>query len=1054
MKLYFKICLQAALVLVILVLTNGNLYAQKTITGRVTNDKGESLEGVTITMKNSKSATLSNQNGNYKIAVLDENSLLIFGYLGYERQEVRVGARNTINIILNSKGTQLEEVVVTALNISKEQRSLGYAAQTVDSTALTKAPSNNWMSGLEGRIAGLTLNSAGGAMGSTEIILRGEKSLEMGNSGALIVVDGVPISNQVPSQAGGAYNSVDSPMDIGSSAGDVNPEDIASVTILKGAAATALYGSRGANGAVVIVTKSGSTRKGLGITVNSNTDFSSVNRWFDYQTEYGDGVDSDIKHYSYGTSNVLSTSGSSNAWGPRLNTGVKYYQYDPATQGQGAEPTDWISYPDATKKFFRTGILSNNSIAIDGGNAQTKGRLSITNMQNRYILENVSNQKTTVSFSLDQQINKAMKIITKVNYYKSSSPNLPILGYNARSVSNLLAQTPPNIDIELYRDYWRVINGIRQVDVAQNRPFNTNVDNPYFVLYEMLNTANRDGAFGNINYSYKINNYLNFTARTGINMYTDITSNRQPKSSRSWIDGFYREQNDFRYEINADVLLTYKRPLSKKISSTFSIGGNNMRNNFNRTIAYIDRMLIPGEYTLINGINRAILRTYREQKGISSVYAFANLSYKNYLFLELTGRNDWSSSLPTNNNSYFYPSANLSLVLTDMLAVKTNVLSFAKLRLSYAEVGSDTNPYRIDKYFSSSDFNASITNPTTLPNPELKPMRTKSFEAGLEARLLKSRIGIDATYYQSKTIDQILSVPVDPASGFYNFIMNTGLIENKGVELQLWGKVLQSNTGLNWRINFNAAANRSLIKNLNDKIETIKLYSFGTTALLAKEGGSLGDLWGAGYSRNPEGKIIYENGFPMYDTENPIYLGNANPKFKGGIGSEFTYKGWSLSFLFDAEFGHKKFSLTNSELMVGGMIKATLPGREEGAIIGTGVVLQPDGSWLPNTTPVKPSAYYLSHYDYNNGEANIFDASYIKLREFRVDKTIDTKYARKIGANRITVGVYGRNLFVISKWPSFDPQSSTFSNGTMVQGIEIGQMPSTRNIGVNLRLTL
>lgn len=1055
MKLYSKICLQSLLTLVMLASINGTLYAQiKNITGKITNDKGEGLEGVTITMKNSKSTTLSNQNGTYKISVLDENSLLIFSYLGYIKQEIRVGSRSTINIILNSRDTQLEEVVVTALNINREQRSLGYAAQTVDSATLNRAPSNNWMNGLEGRIAGLTLNSVGGAMGSSEIILRGEKSLEMGNSGALIVVDGVPVSNKVPNQAGGAYNSVDSPMDIGSSAGDINPEDIASVTILKGAAATALYGSRGANGAVVIVTKSGSVRRGLGITINSNTDFSSVNRWFDYQYEYGAGGDSDIKHYSYGTTNYLSTSGTSDAWGPRFNTGVKYYQYDPAIQGQGAEPTDWIAYPNTKKDFFRTGILSNNSVAIDGGNNQTKGRLSITNLQNRYILENVSNQKTTVSFSLDQQINKGMKIAAKVNYYKSSSPNLPVLGYNARSVSNLLTQTPPNIDIELYRDYWRVVNGIRQVDVLQNRPFNTNVDNPYFVLYEMLNAANRDGAFGNINYSYKINNYLNFTGRTGINMYTDITSNRQPKSSRSWIDGFYREQNDFRYEINSDVLLTYKRPLSKNISSTFSVGGNSMRNSFNRTIAYIDRMLIPGEYTLINGVSRAILRPYREQKGISSVYGFANFSYKNYLFLELTGRNDWSSSLPVNNNSYFYPSANLSFVVTDLLKLNSNLLSFAKLRLSYAEVGSDTNPYRIDKYYASSDFTSTITNPTTLPNPELKPMRTRSFETGFEARLLKNRIGIDATYYQSKTIDQILSVPVDPASGFYNFIMNTGVIQNKGIELQLWGKVLESKNGLNWRINANAAANRSLIKNLNDKIETIKLYSMGTTALLAKEGGALGDIWGAGYSRNPEGKIIYENGYPTYDTENIMYLGNANPKIKGGIGSEFTYKGWALNFLFDAEFGHKKFSLTNSELMVGGMIKATVPGREEGAIIGTGVVLQEDGSWTPNTTPVKPSAYYLAHYDYNNGEANVFDASYIKFREFRIDKTITTKHAKKLGLNRITLGVYGRNLFVITSWPSFDPQSSTFSNGTIVQGIEIGQMPTTRNIGLNVRLIL
>lgn len=1041
---------------IVVMLISTQLYAQTySVSGKITDEGGLALPGVSIFLKGTRISTTSNGDGTYKINTTKDNFVVTYSFLGYETQDQRILKSGVLNVVLKERKTDLEEIVVTALNIKREQRTLGYSAQTIDSLALTTAPSTNWINSLEGKVAGLTINSVAGAMGSSEIILRGEKSLSMGSSAALIVVDGIPLSNSVPSQAGNAYNSVDSPMDIGTSTGDINPEDIASVTILKGAASTALYGSRGANGAVVIITKSGSAKKGLGITINSNTDFSNINRWPDYQNEYGAGYDSDIKHYSYGVSNQLSTSGAAGAWGPKFDPNVLYYQYDPVTQRQGAQPTPWIAYPDSKKDFFRTGLTTNNSISIDGGSELTKGRFSIANLQNNYILENVSNQKTTVNFSLDQQISKSMKLVTKINYYRSTADNLPVLGFNARSSSFFLTHTAPNVNIDWYKDYWWINNnGIRQTDISQNKPFNSNIDNPYFVLYESLNKATRDGAFGNVSYSYKINPFLNFTARAGINMYNDITANIQPKSSRSWINGFYREQNNISYEFNTDFLINYKRPINKDITVSTSLGGNAMQTSFNRTIAYLDRLLIPGEYTLINGVDRAIMRGYKEQKAVYSLYAFANFSYKNYLFLELTGRNDKSSALSTDYNSYFYPSANLSFVLTDYLKTRSKVLSFAKLRLSYAEVGSDTNPYRIDKYYTSSDFTGSITNPTNLPNRELKPERTKSFETGFEARFLKNRIGFDATYYLSNSIDQILRVPVDPASGYYNFFENAGTVQNKGIELQLWTKILESKKGLNWRVNLNASANRGKIKALNNRIEAISLYALEPVSLLAVEGGAIGDIWGPGYARNPEGKIIYENGLPVIDTENPKLLGSAVPKFKGGIGNDFTYKGWKLNVLFDGEFGHKKYSLTNSSLMVNGMVKATIPGREEGGIIGNGVVLASDGSWTENTTPVKPSAYFLAHYARENGESNMFDASYIKLRELRIDKTINNKSVKKFGLNGVTLGLYGRNLFVLTNWPGFDPQSSTFHNGTIVQGIEIGQMPTTRNFGANIRLIL
>jgi TonB-linked SusC/RagA family outer membrane protein len=1029
-------------------------FAQSiTVSGKVTDDYGSPLPGVSVFVKGTKVTATSAIDGSYRITAPNESAIIVFSYLGFDSEERKAVKTGALNVKLKQKETELNTVVVTALNISKEQKALGYAAQTLDSTIITNAPSTNWMNALEGRVAGLNLNSAGGAMGSAEIILRGEKSLQIGSSGALIVVDGIPVNNSVPSQAGGAYMSIDSPNDIGTSAGDINPEDIASVTVLKGAAATALYGSRGSNGAIVIVTKSGSAKQGLGITVTSNTNMTNINKWPEYQDIYGAGGNSTIKHYSYGTSNAVSTSASSGAWGPKLDTGALYYQYDPATQGQSKEPMPWISYPNTRTDFFRTGLTTNNSIAIDGGNQSTTGRISITNLQNRYILENISNQKTTVSFSLDQKINKDMKLSTKVNYYNSSSDNLPVIGFNPRSTSYFLVNTPANVNIDWYRDYWRVTNGIRQVDVQQHRPFNSNIDNPYFVLYEVLNPSTRNGAFGNINFNYRISPFLSFNAKTGINMYNDITSNRQPKSSRNWVDGFYREQNGIRYEHNSDFLLTYKRPINKNFNLTLSGGGNSMRNSLNRTIVYLDRLLIPGQYTLANGVTRPIIRGYKEEKAISSLYAFGNISYKNYLFLELTGRNDWSSVFAPSLNSYFYPSANLSWVITDMLGTKSKTLSFAKIRASYAEVGSDTNPYRIEKYYSNSDFNSSVTNPTDLPNYTLRPERTKSYETGIDVRMFKNKVGIDLTYYLSDTYDQILRVPVDPASGYYNYFMNAGTVRNKGVEFVGWAKLIERRNGLNWRVNVNAAVNRGKIIELNDDIETISLFTMSPTALLGVKGGSIGDIYGLGYQRSPQGDIIYENGLPQL-TEEVQKVGSAVPKFKGGIGTEFRYKTWRVNLLFDGEFGHQKFSLTHSALMTQGLHVNTLPGREEGAILGTGVVLNPDGTYSPNTTPVIPSSYFLAHYDAQNTERNIHDASYLKFREFRVEKTFTAKGLKKLGLNSATVGVYGRDLFIWTKWPAYDPQTSSFNNGTMIQGIEIGQMPSTRTIGLNLRFAL
>lgn len=1031
------------------------------IKGKVTDETGGPLAGVSIKTLEAKKATSTDIQGNYTIDLPEGSYTVEYSYFSYEtlrkKIDVKKNSATTTNVQLIPSVRELNQVIVTALNIRREERSLGYAAQLIDSTALNVAPTDNWLNALEGKVAGLTLNKADGPMGSADIILRGEKSLQLGNSGALVVIDGVPVSNNIVGSGAGAYSSDNSPVDMGTAVGDVNPDDIASVTVLKGAAATALYGSRGANGALVIVTKSGSSKKGLGIAFNSNTSFENVNRWPDYQYQYGAGAGSDIQYYSYGTdpdSGNGGTSGTSSSWGPPLNSGLKFYQYDPLKQGQGDAAKDWIAYPNNRKDYVRTGFKTNNSISVEGGNKTTKARVSISNIQNQYILENVGYQRTSVNFSLDQKINDAMKIATKVNYYNKSSDNLPTTGYSNKTASYYMLYLLPNVNTDWYRDYWKIRSGVAQVDKEQNRPFSSVPDNPFFALYEILNPAKRNGVFGNINFAYKISPFLNFTAKTAIDMYDDISSNIKPMSSHGTTEGFYREQNVIRYEQNSDFLLSYNRSFSKKIKFGMSIGGNSMNSSYNRTSSSINRLLIPGQYTLANGVNRPVVTPYKSFKTINSLYAFTNVSYKEYLFLELTARNDWSSVFATNNNSYFYPSVNMSFVLSDMLKLNSNAVSYAKFRISYAEVGNDTDPYRIEKYYSSSNFAYSLTNPTSLPNYELRPERTKSYEAGFEARFLKNRIGLDLAYYLADTYDQILSVPVEPASGYYRYFMNAGIVRNNGLEMQLWGKPL-SRKNYSWQINFNGAINRGKILELKEEIESLGLYAMGSSgiSLQAVKGGSIGDIYGLAYQRNENGDIIYSGGVPQLTTD-VKKVGSAVPKFKGGIGQEFRYKSWKMNILFDGEFGHQKYSLTGAMMMTQGKTKATLPGREEGGILGKGVVTNEDGTWRTNDVVVSPSVYYTAHYDRTNGEANIYDASYIKFREFRITKSFSAKSLQKIGVKTASIGLYGRDLFIWTKWPVFDPQNSTLNDGTIIQGIEMGQFPSTRNIGMNLKFSL
>lgn len=1038
-----------------MLLVSISLFAQKKITGTVKNAaNNQPVPSVNVLIKGTTRGTTTDAKGAFSIQAR-EGETLLFTNIGFEQKEVKIGAdESNIQIVLNEKSKDMDEVVVTALGITRKEKALGYSVSTVKGEQLTEAMSNNWSNALQGKVAGLNmLKSGGGPAGSNKIILRGDNSLG-GTEGALIVVDGVIISGSSGKQTGngnGSYLGADSPTDFGTSVNDINPEDIESVTVLKGPGASALYGARGANGAIIITTKSGKpVKKGLGVTVNSNTTFESVSRWPDFQYEYGQGAGGQDGWYSYGaTVDGASTRSTSSAWGPKFD-GQSYFQYDPVTRTATTERVPWVPYKNNHKDFFQTGRTFTNSVTLEGGNANTSARLSLTNLDNTWIIPNTGYKRNTVALSVNQKVSDKLQIASKINYTNKFSDNLPSTGYNNQTIMYFIRGLTPNMNIDWFKDYW--VPG--QENVAQTRPFSSLLDNPYLQAYQMLNKTNRNGVIGNISATYNFTKDLTLMLRSSIDFSNEMRSQQRPFGTQKYVEGMYRTQDIFSQEINSDFLLRYNKNLTSKISSNYSIGGSTMHNRYKRNELRADKLLYPGIYNFANSKVVPQAFPYSSQYKVNSLYALAQFGYNNIVFLDLTGRQDWTSTLATptslGNCTFFYPSANLSAILSDAVKLPT-AISFLKVRGSWSGVGSGgTNPYLTAYAYDPTLFPSGLSNPTTIANPLLTPLMTNSVEVGADIRFLKNRIGLDVSVYQNNTHSQIISAPVDRASGYNSVVVNSGTVQNKGVELQFNGSPVK-NKDFNWNIFGTYTRNINKVLELADGIDVMVLSTGPANrgSIEAHIGGSLGDLYGLGYERAPDGQIIYNNGYPLM-TQTIKYIGNTAPEWKGSIGSEFKYKQFSFNFLFDGQFGAVGYSLTHSVLAEEGKLKETIPGRYNG-IIGDGVILSPDGKYIQNNVvATNISAYYSAHFTRDNIESNTFSTDYIKLREVRLDYTLTPNMVKKLKLQRATIGVYGRDLFMFTNWPAYDPEFGTLNNGDINAGFEIGQFPATRSYGVNL----
>lgn len=1046
---------------VLLTKSLGNIQESIRISGKVVEDEsGLPLPGASVIGLNRKLLGLTDANGNFSVYV-EQGTEISFEMLGFKpiKQVANAAASNWVIKMVESVNA-LNEVVVTALGIQREERALGYATTTVEGKELTDAISNNWTDALSGKVAGLNLiRSNGGPTGSNSIILRGENNLT-GNNEALIVVDGVVINNssgRTTASGEKGYLANETPVDFGNGIGDINPEDIESVSVLKGPGAAALYGQRGANGAIIITTKSGNPRKkGIGVTVNSNTSFQQIFGGPDFQYEYGQGTDGD-NYYSYNASeDGASTRSTSSAWGPRFN-GQMFYQYDPVTHTKATQRTPWVPYIDANKDFFEIGKTYTNSVTLDGGTDKTSARFSYTNVKNTWIIPNTGYDRNSIALSVNQNVTDKLKIATKINYNNKSSDNLPSTGYNNQSIMYWFLFWEPNASLDWLKDYW--LPG--KENVSQSYPFSSYPDNPYLIANEMLNKYNRNGLTGNIQATYNFTKKLSLMVRTSLDFANDQRSQQRPYDTEKFKKGMYRTQNIYSQERSSDFLLNYKTTIKKDFSLNVTAGGSTLKNNYNKDELRADSLSYPGVYTLANSAGVLAAYPYKSQYVINSFYGLIATSYKDYVYLDVTGRNDWNSVLAsplgTDNVSFFYPSVNASVILSEIFTLPKS-FSYFKLRASYAGVGSgEANPYKTSQEYSplSTYPGGALQNPNSLANLYLKSLYTTSYEVGADIRLFKSRLNFDIALYKGNTKDQLLTSTIDYASGFGTAYVNAGLVRNQGIEIAANGTPIKIKNGFSWNIYSTFAANKNEVVELTPELDQLILQNGPGSrgAIVATIGGSMGDLYGRGYEKSPDGQIIYENGYPLLTTDMK-YIGNTNPQWKASLGNNFRYKQFALNFLVDAQYGAKAYSLSAAVLAEQGKTTNTLPGRYNG-IIGNGVIRNADGTFRKNDVVAQDAwTYYTAHLGRDNVEGTTYSTDFLKLREARLDYTFNKKTLSKLGLQKATIGVYGRDLLTVSQWPGFDPEFGTLNNGDINKGFEYAQFPSARTFGINLTIGL
>lgn len=1048
MKRILLLCLTA-----VFMLASSELWAQeKTVSGRLTSvEDGSPLPGVNVVLKGTTNGTATDADGRYSISVPESGGTLVFSFIGLTSQEVEIGNRTTVDLQMAQDVQQLSEVVVTAFGIEKEKKAIGYAVQEVKGEQITTAREANLVNSLTGRIAGVQITNASGAPGSSSrIVLRGASSLT-GNNQPLFVVDGIPINNENYGNATG-NGGADRP----NGAAEINPDDIASISVLKGPNAAALYGSRASNGVILITTKSGKGSKGIGISVNSSATFEQPLRLPDYQNSYGGGYDENFYNWIDGTSG---SGGEDESWGPPLDKGLSFIQWN-SFDGQ---PLPWVSRPDNVKNFFETGRTIQNNVSLTGGSDKADFRLSISDFNQKGMLPNSELKRKNFSVNTGLKLTEKFSASAVMSYIKSQSDNLPGGGYDNNNPMQQFTWFQRNVDVEALRNYKNL--PLAPVGTsAEGTPANWNTNfnnNPFWVLDNNTQGFEKDRIMGNIRLNYQFTDWLSLAVRTGTDYFTELATSKRSIGSNDFPNGNYQEIDRTFQETNSDFLLSFNKDVSETFNLGLSVGGNKMRQVYSRNTLEAPELEIPGVYNLDNSKVAVEAETFEEQKEIHSLYGQLDLSFKDYLFLIATGRNDWSSTLPINNNSYFYPSVSLSADVTSMLGVQSEALSYGKVRASWAQVGSDTGPYRLQNVYAFFDpWDGSLIEPTvanTLNNPNLKPESVSSLEFGVELGLLSNRLNLEVTYYDKVSSDIIVPVTISGATGYTSFQANAGEMRNKGIEATLSGTALSLQNGFKWNVLVNFARNRNTVVQLAEGLEALELGRYWNSQVMARKGEPYGVIFGTDYQRDPNGRIIHEAGVPLRDNTSKV-LGNVNPDWMGGIENIFSFKGLSLGVLIDAKIGGDVYSMTNAWGRYSGVLKETLIGRQTG-IIGDGVMVVGEDEagnpiYAENNVTVGVQRYNHAAFGNSIVAGSVFDASYIKLRQVSFGYSLPMSLISKTPFSKITLSVIGRNLALLySKVPHIDPETA-FGNGNTTLGLEHAQLPSARSVGFNLNITL
>jgi TonB-linked SusC/RagA family outer membrane protein len=1044
---------------------------EKRIEGKVTDQSGEPLPGTSIIIKGTTKGTVADLNGMFNL-LASPSDTLSFSYIGFEKVERAVGNATLINVSL-MEGVEISEVVIVALGMERDAKALGYAVQTVDGDRFTEARETNVLNSLSGRVAGVQITNGSSTLGgSTRVTIRGESSLNINANQPLFVVDGIPISNNIVGSSGRGGLEVD----YGNAAGEINPDDIASMTVLKGPAAAALYGSRAANGAILITTKSGKGKKGLGVTVNSNTTFDNPLVMPKWQDKYGQGNNGQFAFANGAGAGVAD--GVDESWGPQMDTGFMTPQFDSprnvpgfrggdlnAPPGSTITPTEWVSRPNNIDEFFRTGVTLANNVSIAGDTEKANVRFSWTNLSQEGIVPNTDLKRNTLALNTGINIvPEKLTLNATVNYQNSISGNRPNISYGTESLMYLWIWYGRQINTRNLRDYW--MPGLEDV---QQFNYNYNYhDNPYFTVYENTNGQQKNRVFGNVMLNYKITDKLSLMLRTGVDNYNELRDRRRAFSTQRFPRGHYREDNVYFNERNSDFLLSYSETQNSVWSYNIALGGNLMsqENRFLQLVA--PELLIPGIYNFTNTAVALQTDQFNSEKRINSLYGFGQIGYKNILFLDITGRNDWSSTLPVDNNSYFYPSATLSAIVSDMFQMPRSI-SLIKARAAYAEVGNDTSPYSLTNVFNNQiawGSDQAKSESSTLSNAALRPERTASTEFGLDLRFLEGRLGFDFTYYNNITRDQIIPITLDIATGYNSRIINAGKIQNQGIEIVLLANPIKKTSGFRWDIMANFTRNRGRVLELTEGLDTYTLTERNGAFIQARIGERMGNIYGVGFARVEDpnspyfGEIIHNaTGTPLRDPELKLQ-GNYNPDWMLGIQNSFSYKNFTFGFLFDIRYGGIVVSRTKTIGSTSGQLEETLLGRANGydltlegnGIISPGVIDNGDGTYRPNDVKITSRNWHNRYYERNNVEAAKYDASYVKLREVIFGYNLPRRWFTRVPFEEVRVSLVGRNLALWTENPHFDPETLSMAGGTLQPGVENMSFPSTRSVGFNINL--